>query len=64
MSRRKITDLHVRTVYESYETAVPARLGRRNYFRAFPQERRVLRITVAETSAGPLVVTVAEIPIK
>jgi hypothetical protein len=53
----------VESVYREYETAVPGRLRRRNYFKVFPEERRVVRVTVAETPAGPLVVT-AEIPIR
>jgi hypothetical protein len=54
----------VESVYRDYETAVPARFGRRNYFKGFPEERRAVRIAVAETPAGPLVVTAAEIPLR
>jgi hypothetical protein len=63
MRTRKISPAQVESIYSGYESAVPARFGRRNYFKAFPKERRVVRVTVAETPAGPLVVTVAEIPL-
>jgi hypothetical protein len=61
---RQISPAQAESVYRDYETAVPARFGRRNYFKGFPEERRAVRITVAETPAGPLVVTVAEIPLR
>ncbi len=61
MRTRQISPAQVESVYRDYETAVPARLGRRNYFRVFPEQRRVVRVTVAETFAGPPVVTVAVI---
>jgi hypothetical protein len=65
MKIRRITPEQVESVYRDYETAVPAGLWRRNYFRVFPDQRRVVRVTVAAaTSAGPLAATVAEIPLR
>jgi hypothetical protein len=64
MRTRQISPAQAESVYRDYETAVPGRLGRRNYFKVFQDERRVVRVTVAKTPAGPLVVTVAEIPLQ
>ena len=63
MRTRLISPAQVESVYRDYETAVPGLCGCRNYFKAFPEERRKIRITIAETPAGPLVVTVTEDPL-
>jgi len=63
MRTRRITPEQVESVYRDYETAVPGSGGCRNYFKAFPEQRRKIRITIAETPAGPLAVTVTEDPL-
>jgi hypothetical protein len=63
MANRKITEKQVESTYRSYDTAVPGRAGCRNYFKTYPAEGRRIRVTIAETGAGALVVTVAEDPL-
>jgi hypothetical protein len=63
MRIRRVTPEQVESVYRYYDTAVPGLGGCRNYFKAFPEQRRKIRITIAETPAGPLVVTVTEDPL-
>ena len=63
MRIRRITPEQAESVYRDYETAVPGLGGCRNYFKAFPEQRRKVRITIAEMPAGPLVVTVTEDPL-
>ncbi len=64
MAVRRITEAHVESVYRNYDTSTPARAGRRNYYKTFRAERRKIRVTIAESPAGPLVVTVAEEPLQ
>jgi hypothetical protein len=63
MRKREISRAQVESVYRGYETAAPGLGGCHNYFKAFPEQRRKIRITIAETPAGPLVVTVTEDPL-
>lgn len=64
MVEKHITQGQVETAYRDYDSAVPGKAGCRNYFNAFPGERRKLRVTIVETPRGALVLTVAEVPIQ
>jgi hypothetical protein len=63
MSERGITEAQVVDTYRGYETALPGSDGRRNYFKTYAAEGRKIRVTIAETKEGPVVVTVAEDPL-